>query len=265
VKNGIVRTISENQHRRQVFQDAYKYDLWGGDPKSKFHSGVGSRGSASDEYSEQMASLIGRYAAAIGRPPVIIDLGCGDFQVASALLSRLPDVTYVGCDIVPELIAHNDKLYAADRISFRCIDIVSDPLPAGDICLVRQAFQHLSNKEIRMTLGHIDQLIGFQSCQNIHDEQRTGPVNPDKVTGADVRGADAAWSSTKPRSTRRSPKSSARSPLRTKSSSPNGLSCSNPSFSAKPASIGCRLNTTTYRGAPVGLGPNLCHGQCITL
>ena len=133
-----------------------------------------------------MASLIGRCAVAIGRPPVIIDLGCGDFRVASALLSRLPDVTYVGCDIVPELIAHNDKLYATDRISFRCIDIVSDPLPAGDICLVRQVFQHLSNREIVNVLTRLKPYKLIYVTEG-HPEQRTGPVNPDKVAGADVR------------------------------------------------------------------------------
>jgi SAM-dependent methyltransferase len=178
--------MSKDRHRRQVFQDAYKYNLWGKDRKSEFYSGVGSRGSASDQYAEKMASLIGRYAAAIGRSSVIIDLGCGDFQVANALLSRLPDVTYVGCDIVPELIAHNDEIYATDGTSFRCIDIVNDPLPAGDICLIRQVFQHLSNKEIADVVKRLEPYKLIYVTEG-HPEQRTGPVNPDKVAGADVR------------------------------------------------------------------------------
>ena len=186
MQKAIIRPISKGQYRRQVFQDAYKYNQWGKDGKSQFYSGVGSRGRPSDEYAKMMASLIGRYTTASERPPVIVDLGCGDFQVATALLSRLRHVTYVGCDIVPDLIAHNNKSYATDSISFRCIDIVRDPLPAGDICLVRQVFQHLSNNEIATVLLRLKPYKLIYVTEG-HPEQRIGPINPDKVAGADVR------------------------------------------------------------------------------
>jgi SAM-dependent methyltransferase len=185
-QKAILRPLSKGRYRRQVFQDAYKYNLWGKDPKSQFYSGVGSRGIASDEYATKMASLIGQYANASEHPQVIVDLGCGDFQVASALLGRLRHVTYVGCDIVPDLIAHNNKTYATDAISFRCLDIVRDPLPVGDICLVRQVFQHLSNSDIAIVLQRLKPYKLVYVTEG-HPEQRLGPINPDKVVGADVR------------------------------------------------------------------------------
>ena len=137
-------------------------------------------------YVEKMSALIQRYATELGRPPVVVDLGCGDFQVGAALLSKLPDIEYIGCDIVPELITHNNKAFGEDRISFRSIDIVLDPLPAGDICLVRQVFQHLSNKEISAILKRLGtyKLIYVTEGQPQH---LIGPANPDKAAGADVR------------------------------------------------------------------------------
>ena len=178
--------MSKEQRRRQIFQDIYEEHLWGGGHETRFFSGVGSRGEAMDTYVERMATLIRRHQAELGRSPVVVDLGCGDFQVGRALLSRLPDITYIGCDIVPELIAHNNQTYGTDRISFRQVDIVVDPLPAGDICLVRQVLQHLSNEEISGIIKRMGRykLIYVTEGQ---PEQRVGPVNPDKAAGAEVR------------------------------------------------------------------------------
>jgi hypothetical protein len=178
--------MNKEQRRRQVFREIYKDGLWGRDQQSRFFSGVGSRGGAADTYVEKMTGLIQRHAAEFGYSPIVVDLGCGDFQVGCALLSRLPDITYVGCDIVPELIAYNSQNYGTDRISFRHVDIVVDPLPAGDICLVRQVLQHLSNEEIADIMNRIGAYKVVYVTEG-HPEQRIGPVNPDKTAGADVR------------------------------------------------------------------------------
>jgi SAM-dependent methyltransferase len=80
----------------------------------------------------------------------IVDLGCGDFEVARRILS--PELRYVGCDIVPGLVAHNTARFATECIEFRNLDIVTDPLPEGDLCIIRQVFQHLSNGDIATVL-----------------------------------------------------------------------------------------------------------------
>jgi len=33
---------------------------------------------------------------------------------------------------------------------FLCLDIISDELPDGDLCLLREVLQHLSNREMRL-------------------------------------------------------------------------------------------------------------------
>ncbi len=178
-------TIGESGIRRKIFQETYKKNLWGKDANLQFYSGVGSRGVPAGTYIEKMVELLQHHAAELGRPLTVVDLGCGDFQIGSALVASLPDFTYIGCDIVPELVAHNNKSYANARVSFRQIDIVSSPLPDGDVCLVRQVLQHLSNAEIMGVLPRLKHK--FVYVTEGHPVERTGADNPDKVTSADVR------------------------------------------------------------------------------
>ena len=184
-RSGLRLISSPRQRRRQAFRQVYKDNVWGTDPQSKFFSGAGSRGIPMEHYVEQMASLIRHHSSELARPLTIVDLGCGDFQVGRALLSQLPGITYIGCDIVPELIAHNSRTYADQRTSFRQVDIVTDPLPAGDICLIRQVLQHLSNSDIDAFLKRAE--YPYLYVTEGHPIQQTGLPNPDKPTGHDVR------------------------------------------------------------------------------
>lgn len=54
--------------------------------------------------------------------------------------------TYTACDVVPEL------MFVRDNLTFRAIDAVTDPLPPGDLVIVRQVFQHLRNDQIQAIL-----------------------------------------------------------------------------------------------------------------
>ncbi|HXB52909.1 MAG TPA: glycosyltransferase, partial [Rhizomicrobium sp.] len=176
---------TDSDSRRRIFQNVYKRGLWGGDGRSKFFSGVGSRGEALDVYVYRMAQLLGQNSVELGRPLTIVDLGCGDFQVGRALLDALPDAIYVGCDIVPELVAHNNANYGTNRISFRRLDLVSDPLPDGDVCLVRQVLQHLSNADIQAFLKRAD--YRWIYLTEGRPSFQTGIANPDKPASHEVR------------------------------------------------------------------------------
>jgi len=177
---------TEKEIRQRTFQDVYERNLWGsGDGRSKFFSGVGSRGEAARVYVRQMADLLRRNSQELGRPLSVVDLGCGDFEVGRALLQSVPDLEYVGCDIVPELVAHNRAVYGAPNIRFCQLDLVSDPLPKGDVCLVRQVLQHLPNADIQSFFKRADYHWIYVS--EGHPATRTGTVNPDKAVGAEVR------------------------------------------------------------------------------
>ena len=177
--------MTPDQLRRHAFQQVYKQNLWGTEGNSKFFSGIGSRGPATERYVEAMADLLAEHARDLGRPIMVVDIGCGDFAVGRALVERLPDLIYIGCDIVPELIAYNSAHFANERVSFRRLDVVCDALPDGDVCLIRQVFQHLPNADILAAVQRLDYPIAYVT--EAHPLQRLGPVNPDKLANADVR------------------------------------------------------------------------------
>lgn len=178
--------VFESWHRRRAFQAIYNQGRWGSEPGGMFHSGPGSRGEVVDVYLARMSQVIEQQQRDLNRPVTVVDLGCGDFKVGRQLLSIVPGTVYIGCDIVPELIQHLAATTLDPLISFRTIDIVTDSLPAGDICLVRQVFQHLSNSEVSRALSKLKQYsaVYVTEAQPLIAE---GPLNPDKVAGIDVR------------------------------------------------------------------------------
>jgi SAM-dependent methyltransferase len=75
----------------------------------------------------------------------VVDLGCGDFRVSRHLAEGL---RYTGCDVVQPLVDYNQKNFGNDHIQFLKRNIITDELPDGELCLIRQVFQHLSNESI---------------------------------------------------------------------------------------------------------------------
>jgi len=190
VPGSYVNSIT-NLQRRRTFQSIYRRDLWGGNAVTPFFSGFGSRGEHAKLYVDAMVPLLAQHASESSKEFVIVDLGCGDFAIGSQLLKSLDGVRYIGCDIVPELIDYNQYRYGTPRygvgtIEFQTVDIVHDLLPDGDVCLVRQVLQHLSNAEICTILPKLSKY----SYIYISEGQpliREGLPNPDKPVGADVR------------------------------------------------------------------------------
>jgi hypothetical protein len=173
-------------HRRRTFQSVYRDHLWGDDGNSAFFSGVGSRGNHAQSYVKAMVPLLARHAIEAREDLVIVDLGCGDFAIGSALITSLKRVRYVGCDIVPELVAYNRGKFESENIKFQILDIVNDVLPDGDVCLLRQVLQHLSNSEISAVLpklANYKYVYVSEGQPLIHE----GIPNPDKAVGAEVR------------------------------------------------------------------------------
>lgn len=124
----------------ETFSEIYKNNVWGGKP-GEFFSGEGSCGKYAEVYSEAVEKFIRE-----NNVKSVVDLGCGDFQIASMFV--YDDFHYTGCDIVPDLIEHLEKNFGSEKISFRQVNIIEDELPDGELCLIRQVLQHLSNSEI---------------------------------------------------------------------------------------------------------------------
>lgn len=167
------KTVSE------TFREIYEKNVWGGQP-GEFFSGDGSRG----KYAEVYAGAVRKFIAE-NRIEKVVDLGCGDFRVASQFVS--PDVHYIGCDVVPELIEHLEKNFGGDRVEFRCLNIVEDKLPAGELCLIRQVLQHLSNDEIGRILENCRQFKYLMVTEHYPSPEAEIRPNLDIPHGPDMR------------------------------------------------------------------------------
>ncbi len=127
-----------------TFGEIYERNVWGGE-KGEFYSGAGSTEKYAAKYAETVKKFI-----ADKKIKKVVDLGCGDFRVAAKFVSG--DFHYTGCDVVFSLIKHLNEQHKSETVEFRCVNIVEDDLPDGDLCLVRQVLQHLSNAEISKVL-----------------------------------------------------------------------------------------------------------------
>ena len=151
----------------------------GGRGNEAFNSGSGSASSAASPYVEAVSHYI--RANEIGN---IVDLGCGDFRVGSAIVAAT-DVRYTGVDITRPLIAHLNASAARPGIEFKCLNIVDDTLPPGDLYLIRQVLQHLSNTQIAAILA---KLRAADLIVTEHVPTALGVVrNKDKAAGPDIR------------------------------------------------------------------------------
>jgi SAM-dependent methyltransferase len=156
--NRIVRAVGNRWQRWQnatfykrlsvgeAFSTIYQSHAWGSRPDRPFCSGDGSiREEVVGPYCEMIRAFIENHD--IKR---VVDLGCGDFGVGSRLIG--PEIAYTGVDVVPDLISYNQEHFGSPSVEFQCLNIIEDDLPPGDLCLVRQVLQHLSNIQIQQTL-----------------------------------------------------------------------------------------------------------------
>lgn len=141
------------QNRRRpvgdVFQKIYEQNTWGGEGDA-FYSGPGSDDLPARVYADGIRRFIDRHNVRS-----VVDLGCGDFRVAQRIVDTAID--YTGVDVVQPLIEQNRARYASPSVRFEYRDITQDPLPPGDLCLLREVLQHLSNAQILQVLPKLSQ------------------------------------------------------------------------------------------------------------
>jgi hypothetical protein len=136
----------------EVFTDVYRRGRWG-KAEGEFSSGSGSY---DNEIVRQYVAALRLWLEGINsRRLACVDLGCGDFNVGKQLTDLCG--SYTGVDIVRPLVEHHQANFSSDRVAFKQLNIADDPLPAGDICFLRQVLQHLSNRQIAAVLAKLGQ------------------------------------------------------------------------------------------------------------
>jgi hypothetical protein len=132
---------------QELFTAIWRTNLWGAETSA---SGLGSEDAATATLRRELPQLFRRL-----RIETLLDLPCGDFGWMSRIELGLK--TYLGADIVAELIAENTRRHAtADgRVRFAHLDLLQDGLPKMDAILCRDCLVHLSFANINRALAQL--------------------------------------------------------------------------------------------------------------
>lgn len=176
----LARQTVKNRGRTaaEVFTEIYVTNAWGGKP-GELNSGSGTYGPAAEKYVGFVNDFIRRNDV-----KTVVDLGCGDFAIGQEIKCE----SYVGVDVVQIVIDRNNQKFGTPNRRFVCIDVAGDEeIPDGDLCLVRQVFQHLSNDQILRVLQKVSKFRHVLITEDQPSEADLMSYNVDKIHGEDTR------------------------------------------------------------------------------
>ena len=168
---------------QEVFEKIYSEGVWGHDEDGNTTSGTGSHAE----------NIVAPYIRSVSRmlsemkDPVIVDLGCGDFNVGKNFLEYAKH--YIACDISSIIIGRNRDKFDEPNLDFIQLNLAEDDFPRGDVVFVRQVLQHMSNDDIKRFVEKINRL---KPCKYlvVTEHLPTEPryrANIDKPTGPGTR------------------------------------------------------------------------------
>ena len=170
-----------NKSPREVFAEIYSQGKWGKTEK-EFCSGLGS---VTEEISQPYVKMIINFLNSGNQSNTVVDLGCGDMEIGKKIINHCTQ--YVGVDVVPGLIKKHNRTNWGKHVSFHCLDIIEDDLPDGDICLIRQVLEHLSNEEIKRILPKLKKYKNIFITEHYPHENSTIIPNIDITRGSRIR------------------------------------------------------------------------------
>jgi SAM-dependent methyltransferase len=179
--NRQVDAAYSGENANEVFSNIYENGIWGRKPGTDFFSGGGSH---DPELVEPYVKAVVVFLSSLSPKPSVVDLGCGDFNVGNQIRDYCG--RYTACDVVPALINHNQKRFSDRDVDFRCLDAASDDLPEGDIVVLRQVLQHLSNDNISKVIRKLAKYRFLVLSESLPLQANFAP-NLEKQTGPGMR------------------------------------------------------------------------------
>jgi glycosyltransferase involved in cell wall biosynthesis len=127
----------------EIFDDIYKTNYWRGESRS----GEGSDLIQTQQIREVFPVLLKSLGA-----KSMLDIPCGDYYWMQHV--DLP-VTYIGADIVQQVVNINNEKYSDIHHKFMHLDVCTDKLPKVDLIFARDLLVHLSYDDIRRALQNM--------------------------------------------------------------------------------------------------------------
>ena len=154
-----------------IFTEIYRNKGWGQQWNSR--SGRGSDLVHTKNLRSELPKLLNELQI-----KSMLDIPCGDFYWLKEL--DLDSISYVGADIVDDIISYNYEHYSQGNKIFKKLDMRSSELPKVDLVLCRDLFQHFSFKDIKESLSNIkksNSTFFLATCQLLitsHEDIETG-------------------------------------------------------------------------------------------
>ncbi|MDT8429064.1 MAG: class I SAM-dependent methyltransferase [Pseudomonadales bacterium] len=159
-----------NTSAEEVFTYIYRSNKWH-DPESR--SGRGSNMARTATVRRELPALLHRLGI-----DSMLDIPCGDFYWMKEV--ELPVTRYIGADIVADMIAANNQLYANDQRHFSKLNLLTDELPEVDLIFCRECLVHFSFADIAQAMDTIQRCGATYLLTTHFPEVRR---NTDIVTG----------------------------------------------------------------------------------
>jgi SAM-dependent methyltransferase len=132
------RVLRPRADMESTFAPFYEENRWGDDESV---SGPGSSLERTVKLRGELPILLQELGAS-----TLLDAPCGDFNWMKD--TPLGVEQYIGADIIPDLIARNQRLYGNDQTQFLLLDLTRDKLPRADVILCRDCLIHFSYRHI---------------------------------------------------------------------------------------------------------------------
>lgn len=126
-----------------IFDDIYETNMWHTDESV---SGGGSTMDATKTVRKILPHIIEKY-----KITSMLDIPCGDYNWMKEINKKC---TYIGGDIVKEIIEKDNKLYASDQVSFQVLNMTTDTLPKVDMIFCKDCLQHLSHENVILAINN---------------------------------------------------------------------------------------------------------------
>jgi SAM-dependent methyltransferase len=120
--------------RKNLFSQVYETAGW---DSTESGSGTGSELRATVDIRDRLSELLTRLDATS-----MLDAPCGDLNWMQHI--DLPVEKYHGLDIVPSVIAENQRRFGNEQRQFAVADLTRDGLPKVDVVLCRDCLVHVS-------------------------------------------------------------------------------------------------------------------------
>jgi SAM-dependent methyltransferase len=142
----------ETEEIRDRFESIYANDAWGGG------SGSGSQYKNVIEYVNFLSNFMN-----FNDVKSVVDFGCGDWSFSQYI--NWSNIEYTGLDVSSFIIERNKKLYEKNNIKFLQFQDVAQ-IRGGDLIIIKDVFQHLSNKLISLYLDHFKKMFRYLLVTN---------------------------------------------------------------------------------------------------